>query len=78
MDKPIADNSAMITAKKLSPRQTDFVVAVGQLSRASGFGPSLGEVAAFLGVNISRAHRLAVETAARGAIVRDPRIPRSL
>lgn len=76
--KHIPDNTVMNKPKKLSPRQTDFVVAVGQLARASGYGPTLGELAAFLGVTVSRAHRLANETAARGAIVRDPRIPRSL
>lgn len=62
----------------LSPRQVDFVQAVSQLTRACGFAPSLWELAVHMGISVSRAHKLAVETAARGHVIRDERIPRSI
>lgn len=62
----------------LSKRMSDLVVAVGRLSERRGYPPSLEELAVELGVHTSRAHALVRAAEARGAIVRTPRIPRSL
>lgn len=66
------------TSTSLSPRMRDLVRAVESLTASRGIPPSITEVAAALHVHPSRAQQLAVKAEARGAIVREARIPRSL
>lgn len=71
----------MRTATKpvpLSPRMVDFCRAVETLTERRGIPPSLTEIAQELRVHPSRAQKLALDAEARGAIVREPRIPRSM
>lgn len=66
------------TTPTLSPRMRDLVRAVESLTASRGIPPSITEVAAVLHVHPSRAQQLAVDAEARGALVREARIPRSL
>jgi hypothetical protein len=63
---------------KLSPRMRDLCRAVETLTEKRGIPPSMTEVARELRVHPSRVQQLAIKAAARGAIVREAGIPRSL
>lgn len=81
MSRTHTENTHMPTAtaaRPLTPRMHDLCRAITTLTERRGFPPSLHEVAAVMGVNASRVQRLAVDAEARGAIVREARIPRSL
>jgi SOS-response transcriptional repressor LexA len=66
-------------AERLSPRQRDFTRAVGSLTkRRRGLPPTLAEVAAELAVSTQRAAQLADACAARGVVIRERRVARSL
>lgn len=62
--------------KPLTPRQSDFVAAVEELSRV-GYPPSLHELAGRLRISPTRAAKLGRECEERGAVQHTPRIPRS-
>jgi len=64
--------------KPLTPRMCDLVKAVATLTEKRGIPPTITEVAARMGVHPTRVAQLAVAAAARGGLVRDPRIPRSM
>ena len=65
-------------ARPLTPRMCDLVKAVATLTEKRGIPPTITEVAARMGVHPTRVAQLAVAAAARGGLVRDPRIPRSM
>ena len=65
-------------ADRLSPRQRDFTRAVSALTKSRGIPPTLAEVAAELTVSIQRAAQLADACAARGVVIRERRVARSL
>lgn len=62
----------------LSRRQRDFARAVATLAKRRGLPPTLAEVAAELTVSIQRAAQLADVCAARGVVIRERRVARSL
>lgn len=64
------------TEKPLTPRQSDFISAIQELSR-QGFPPSLSEIAARLEISLTRTAALGRECEERGAARHEPRIPRS-
>jgi len=64
--------------RPLTPRMRDLVRAVAALTEKRGIPPTITEVAARMGVHPTRVAQLAVAAAARGGLVRDPRIPRSM
>jgi len=64
--------------RPLTPRMCDLVKAVATLTEKRGIPPTITEVAARMGVHPTRVAQLAVAAAARGGLVRDPRIPRSM
>lgn len=66
------------TPATLTPRMRDLCRAVGVLTERRGIPPALHEVARELRIHPSRAQKLAVDAVARGALVRDPGIPRSM
>jgi SOS-response transcriptional repressor LexA len=68
----------MPMTRTLTPRQAELVAAVGRLTRKRGFSPSLEELGAELGVHRSRIAALARAAEARGALIREPRVPRSM
>lgn len=65
-------------ARPLTPRMCDLVKAVATLTEKRGIPPTIMEVAARMGVHPTRVAQLAVAAAARGGLLRDPRIPRSM
>lgn len=65
-------------ADRLSPRQKDFTRAVSILTRRRGLPPTLAEIARELDVSVQRADQLATACAARGAVVREPRVARGI
>ena len=65
-------------ARPLTPRMCDLVKAVATLTETRGIPPTITEVAARMGVHPTRVAQLAVAAAARGGLLRDPRIPRSM
>lgn len=66
------------TMPELTPRMHDLIRAVETLTERRGIPPTLVEVARELHVHPSRAQQLAVDAQARGALVREPRVARSL
>jgi hypothetical protein len=64
--------------RPLTPRMCDLVKAVARLTEQRGIPPTITEVAARMGLHPTRVAQLAVAAAARGGLVRDPRIPRSM
>ena len=65
-------------ARPLTPRMRDLVKAVATLTERRGIPPTITEVAGQMGVHPTRVAQLAVAAAARGGLLRDPRIARSM
>jgi SOS-response transcriptional repressor LexA len=61
----------------LTERQKDLVKAVESLTAERGYPPSMREVAAHLGVGLTRAAMLAEAAVARGALTHDRHVARS-
>lgn len=64
--------------KRLSERQRDFVRAVAYLTKRRGIPPTLAEVGTELSVSLPRAAQLADICMAKGFVLREPRVARSL
>jgi DNA-directed RNA polymerase specialized sigma subunit len=66
------------TNKQLTPRMRELVKAVAALTEKRGIPPTITEVAGAMGVSASRVQQLRDEAEARGGLVCDRRIPRSM
>ena len=67
----------MAPSMTLSPRQEQLVDAVGRLTAARGFPPSLAELASEIGCSLCRAKSLADMAVRRGFLLHDPRVARA-
>ncbi len=67
-----------IPAPLLSARQRQLCDAIERLTAARGFAPSARELAADMRVSLARVGQLIASTAAKGALVREPGVARSL
>lgn len=68
----------MLVPNPLSPRQRQLCDTIERLTRDRGFPPSLRECADAMKIHTSRAAQLVSTTAAKGYIVREPKVARSL
>jgi hypothetical protein len=64
--------------KALSPRQTDLVLAIEKFRDERGFGPSIVDLAASLGISASGAKSLLNGAVRKGAVACDPGLARSI
>lgn len=62
----------------LTPRQRDFLDTIERLTRDRGFPPSIAEASRALNLHPSRGASLVWTLARKGAITREPRVPRSI
>ena len=62
----------------LTPRQRDFLNTVERLTRDRGFPPTIAEASRVLKLHPSRGATLVRTLVWKGALTREPRIPRSL
>ena len=62
----------------LTPRQRDFLNTIERLTRDRGFPPTIAEASRALNLHPSRGASLVWTLARKGALTREPRIPRSL
>jgi DNA-directed RNA polymerase specialized sigma subunit len=63
--------------KQLTPRQEQLCEALDRLSRELGYAPSVKELAAELGVSLSRCHSLLRSVLLKGAVASAPGVARS-
>ncbi len=62
---------------KLTPREQEFVLALGRLSRTLGYAPSLKDVADHMELSETRVRYLAKAAEAAGVAVHDAKVSRS-
>lgn len=62
----------------LTPRQRDFLNTIERLTQDRGFPPTIAEASRVLNLHPSRGASLVWTLARKGALTREPRIPRSL
>lgn len=67
-----------MTPPRLTPRETDLLLALERLTATRGYAPSLREIGEEMGVHRSRAARIVEAVAAKGYVRRAPRVPRSI
>ena len=62
---------------KLTPREQEFVLALGRLTRTLGYAPSLRDVAEHMELSEARVRDLAKAAETAGMVTHDARVARS-
>jgi|688.fasta_scaffold1134713_1 hypothetical protein len=62
---------------KLTPREQEFVLVLGRLSRTLGYAPSLKDVADHMELSEARVRYLAKAAETAGVVTHDARVARS-
>jgi hypothetical protein len=66
-----------MTTVKLTPREQEFVLVLGRLSRTLGYAPSLRDVATHMELSEARVRYLAKAAETAGMVTHDARVARS-